>query len=145
MATHMIRPLHFNDIPWLVEQETRIFSHTLGVEHYQTLWQLSSLFGYVIDQKAALVCSKNEEHVQIENLFVLPDYRRLGLATSLLQQLLNELVTQNIRYVSLEVRVDLPHVIELYQSLGFQILKQISNYYPDQTDAYYMLYERSHG
>ena len=141
----MIRPLHVDDIPWLVEQETQIFSHTLGVDHYQTLWRLSSLFGYVIDQQAALVCSKNEEHVQIENLFVLPEYRRLGFARSLLQQLLNELVTQNIRYVSLEVRVDLPHVIQLYESLGFQIRKQISNYYPDQTNAYYMLYERRHG
>ena len=141
----MIRPLNVNDIAWLVEQETRIFSHTLGVEHYQTLWRLSSLFGYVIDQQAALVCSMNEEHVQIENLFVLPEHRRLGLATSLLQQLLDELVPRKIRYVSLEVRVDLPHVIQLYQSLGFQTLKQISNYYPDQTDAYYMLYERSHG
>jgi ribosomal protein S18 acetylase RimI-like enzyme len=141
----MIRALRFDDITWVVEQERQIFSHTLGVEHYQTIWQLSMLFGYIVDQQAALVCSINEEHVQIENLFVLPDYRRHGLATSLLQQLLDELVGRNIRYVSLEVRVDLPHVIQLYQSMGFKTLKQISNYYPDQTDAYYMLYERSHG
>ena len=141
----MIRTLQFDDIPWIVEQETIVFTHTLGVEHYQTLWNLSSLFGYVIDQQAVLVCSKNAEHAQIENLFVLPEYRRLGLATSLLKQVLGELETRNIRYVSLEVRVDLPHVIKLYQSMGFQTIKQISGYYPDKTDAYYMLYERSPG
>jgi len=145
VATYMIRALHLDDIPWLVEQETLIFSHTLGEEHYQTLWRLSSLFGFVIDQQAALVCSKNEEHVQIENLFVLLDYRRRGLATLLLKQLLSELVERKIQYVSLEVRVDLPHVIELYQALGFKMIKQLSGYYPDQTDAYYMVYERSHG
>lgn len=141
----MIRSLVVDDISWVVPQEQLIFGHTLGEDHYLTMMNLSSLFGYVVDHQAALLCSQNGEHAQIENLFVVSEVQRQGIATLLLKQLLQELPHRGIRYVSLEVRVDLTYVMELYQSMGFKTVKQISNYYPDQTDAYYMVYERNNG
>jgi ribosomal protein S18 acetylase RimI-like enzyme len=142
----MIRALLKEDIPWVVNQEQLIFGHSLGEGHYITLFELGDLFGYVKDDKVlkgALICSKNGEHVQIENLFVLESYRQGGIAKQLLSQLKHDAALLSIRYISLEVRVDLPVVISLYESMEFKTVKRISNYYPDHTDAYYMVYERS--
>ena len=142
----MIRSLQQQDIPWVVEQEQLIFGHSLGEPHYTTLFELGDLFGYVKDVevlKGALICSKNGEHVQIENLFVLETYRQRGIARELLTQCIQDASATSIRYISLEVRVDLPFVIAWYESMEFKTVKRISNYYPDQTDAYFMVYERS--
>lgn len=142
----MIRLLTPSDIPWIVRQEELIFGHSLGEQHYQTLHELGNLLGYLKEDgslQGALICSRNDEHVQIENLFVLEDYRRRGVATNLLSRLIQDMTTYHVRYISLEVRVDLLNVISLYQSMEFKTVKQISNYYPDHTDAVYMVYERS--
>lgn len=142
----MIRAIRNEDIHWVVTQEQLIFGHSLGAGHYTTLFELGDLFGYVMDDgvlQGTLICSKNAEHVQIENLFVLPMYRRHGIAKQLLTRLMRDASSLSIRYISLEVRVDLPVVISLYERMGFKTVKRISNYYPDHTDAEFMVYERS--
>jgi ribosomal protein S18 acetylase RimI-like enzyme len=146
MANLMIRSLQERDLSWVVEQETRLFGSSLGETHYQTLLQLGSLFGYVAqatDRQGALLCSHNGEHAQIENLFVLMNARRQGVATQLLQTLMADCETRNIRYISLEVREDHLVAIRLYESLEFQVIKRIPNYYSDHTDALFMVHERS--
>jgi ribosomal-protein-alanine N-acetyltransferase len=144
----MIRPLTPNDLPWVVQTETAIFSTTLGAVHYEALVQLGGLFGYVYDTHqpvAALICSFNEEHCQIENLFVLPQEQNKGIGKQLLQQLMKELAMRHLRYVSLDVRVDHNVAIHLYESMEFQSLQRIPQYYPDKSDAIRMVYERSLG
>lgn len=141
----MIRPLIVEDLSWIVSQETEIFGVSLGETHYQTLIRLGSLFGYVAEDNehtGVLLCSQNAEHVQIENLFVLPLARRQGVATSLLQQLMQECDTRLIQFISLEVNENNTVAIPLYESLGFVVTKQIPNYYPDGSTALFMVYER---
>lgn len=141
----MIRPLLAEDLPWVVAQEQEVFGVSLGLEHYQTLLRMESLFGYVAEdtqRTGALVCSQNTEHVQIENLFVLSSARRQGVATQLLQALMDACDSRLIRYISLEVREQNVGAMSLYESLGFKVTKQIPNYYPDGSTALLMVYER---
>lgn len=140
----MIRPLLNEDLPWIVANETEIFGLSLGEDHYQPLIRLGNLFGYVSEaseRTGALLCSKNGEHVQIENLFVLPDARRQGVARQLLQQLILECDTRSIQFISLEVHENNTAARELYESLEFDVTKRIPNYYPDGSTALFMLYE----
>jgi ribosomal-protein-alanine N-acetyltransferase len=146
MGDIMIRPLTDTDVSFVVEQETIIFGVSLGEEHYQTLFRLGSLFGYVVEERertGVLLCSQNEEHVQIENLFVVAHARRQGIARRLLQALMDACETRNIRYISLEVSESNAIAKQLYESLEFQATKRIPNYYPDHSDALLMVYERS--
>lgn len=141
----MIRPLLVDDLPWIVLQENIIFGTSLGEEHYQTLFRLGSLFGYVsegTERTGAVLCSQNGEHVQIENLFVLPIARRQGLATALLTQLIQECDTRSIQFISLEVSKTNAVAKQLYELLGFDGIKHIPNYYPDGSDAVFMVHER---
>ena len=142
----MIRPLNEADLLFVVEQETIIFGVSLGEAHYQTLFRLGHLFGFVFEdteRTGALLCSQNDEHVQIENLFVLAHARRQGIATRLLQALLDACVLRKIRYISLEVSESNVIAKQLYESMEFQATKRIPNYYSDHSDALFMVYERS--
>lgn len=140
----MIRKFLVEDLPWVVAQETELFGSSLGEVHYQTLIQLGSLFGYVsetTERTGALLCSQNGEHGQIENLFVLPHARRQGVATYLLQHVLQECNARAIQFISLEVNENNTVAKQLYESLEFDVVKRIPNYYPDGSTALFMLYE----
>jgi ribosomal protein S18 acetylase RimI-like enzyme len=145
MGNVMIRPFLVEDLSWVVAQEKAIFGATLGEVHYQALIRLGSLFGYVsetTERTGALLCSQNGEHVQIENLFVVPLARRQGVATLLLEQLIRDCETRSIQFISLEVSEHNVVAKQLYESLEFDVTKRIPNYYPDGSSALFMVYER---
>lgn len=58
-----------------------------------------------------------------------PDFRRRGVARSLLLQLLNEASCQRARLVLLEVRRSNRAAISLYRSHGFRTMRVRSGYY----------------
>lgn len=80
------------------------------------------IIGYVI-------CWHIQDEIQISNIAVHPDFRRMGVGESVLRQVLSQLKKEEAKYVSLEVRPSNMAAIKLYNKLGFDILGIRKDYY----------------
>ncbi len=83
-----------------------------------------------------------EDEGHILDLAVHPDFRRRGVATSLVRHVLEELRLKGSRFVYLEVRTSNNAAKELYERFGFRIVGMRKNYYvvPNE-DAVIMMLE----
>lgn len=80
--------------------------------------------------------------IDIHNLAIVPDCRRLGLARLLMQQVVATAVAQSATRVTLEVRQSNEPAKKLYLSLGFAMTGLRKGYYSDDgEDAYSMTLE----
>ena len=68
----------------------------------------------------------NYETVELLNVAVLPSYRSIGVATNLVNYLLQ---IDGVDRVMLEVRESNKEAIALYNKLGFKTVRVIKNYY----------------
>lgn len=75
------------------------------------------------------------------SIAVHPNFRRRGIATALLRELLNKLRNRRARFVRLEVRITNKAAIKLYKKLEFREVYVIPNYYPDGEACYVMVRE----
>jgi len=74
----------------------------------------------------------------IVSVAVIPEYRRLGVGTSLVVNAMKAVSNSEADECFLEVRVTNQNAINLYRKLGFNIARRASNYYFDGEDAYVM-------
>jgi ribosomal protein S18 acetylase RimI-like enzyme len=74
----------------------------------------------------------------VTSLAVHHDFRRLGLATSLMEQLHHHLQSHGVQSCGLHVRTSNQAACRLYQEDGYEIAKIIPLYYQDGEDAYFM-------
>jgi ribosomal-protein-alanine N-acetyltransferase len=72
------------------------------------------------------------------SLAVLPQYRGIGIAHSLLSKALENIVEYGAGECYLEVRVGNNVAIDLYKDLNFKVSRIIQGYYRDGEDAYVM-------
>ena len=78
----------------------------------------------------------------IVSVAVLKEYRRMGIGTMLMIKAMESMKNiYNCSEVYLEVRVSNTPAINLYQKLGFKIVRRIPRYYVDGEDAYLMARE----
>jgi ribosomal-protein-alanine N-acetyltransferase len=71
---------------------------------------------------------------ELENIAVLPEYRRRGLARRLLSALLKQARLQGAERIFLEVRESNLAAIRLYEAAGFQQLGRRREYYLNPTE-----------
>ena len=74
----------------------------------------------------------------IISVAVMPDFRRLGIGYSLVEQALSALTAHRADECYLEVRINNLPAIDLYKKMGFEITRTIPHYYFDGFDAYVM-------
>jgi ribosomal-protein-alanine N-acetyltransferase len=74
----------------------------------------------------------------IVSVAVIPEFRTMGVGSSLVQQALAAMVAHHTDECYLEVRVSNYPAINLYKKLGFQVTRTIPRYYFDASDAYVM-------
>lgn len=72
-------------------------------------------------------CVADEGHIL--NLAVHPDYRRTGVATILVENILGELRLKGCRFLYLEVRISNYAAERLYKSFGFKVAGTRKKYY----------------
>lgn len=72
------------------------------------------------------------------SLAVLGAYRRQGIGTRLLKVSIAAMIAAGANELFLEVRVSNQPAVQLYLASGYQILKEIRNYYRDYEAAYLM-------
>jgi [ribosomal protein S18]-alanine N-acetyltransferase len=82
------------------------------------------------DQVIGYVCANrilDEGHIL--NLAVHPDYRKLGIATALVEDMIGLLMHDDCRYLFLEVRASNEGAKRVYEKLNFKFLGIRKNYY----------------
>ncbi len=75
---------------------------------------------------------------QITNVAVHPEHRRQGLAKQLIQSFIDLARSEELSFLTLEVRVGNQAAINLYRSLGFYQVGLRRNYYEGKEDALLM-------
>ena len=72
------------------------------------------------------------------SIAVLPQARRMGLGKKLMELALLEMQKMEALECYLEVRCSNEAAIDLYQGMGFEIIKTLKKYYSDNESAYLM-------
>ncbi|MGB3493470.1 MAG: ribosomal protein S18-alanine N-acetyltransferase [Elainellaceae cyanobacterium] len=82
----------------------------------------------------------DEAHITL--LAIHPAYRRQGLATAILLELLHRARLRGLQWATLEVRISNQGAIALYQSLGFQSVGERRKYYQDTGESALILWRK---
>jgi ribosomal-protein-alanine N-acetyltransferase len=72
------------------------------------------------------------------SIAIKPEFRRRKIATEILKKSIDAMIQQGADEFFLEVRTSNEAAVRLYQSLGYEILKEIRHYYRDFEGAYLM-------
>lgn len=70
-----------------------------------------------------------EDEAHINNIAIHPDYRRRGIAESVLRRIFTEIREKGVKQITLEVRPSNQAALSLYRKLGFVFLGLRRNYY----------------
>ncbi|XP_046749593.1 N-alpha-acetyltransferase 20 isoform X1 [Diprion similis] len=107
-------------------------------EYFQVAESLSGeIMGYIMGKAEG---HSENWHGHVTALTVSPDYRRLGLAATLMEFLEGVSEKKQAYFVDLFVRVSNKVAIKMYQELGYIVYRTVLEYYsgdPDE-DAYDM-------
>ena len=120
----------FPEDPWSREAVASEFSG-LNPERYYAAEEDGIMIGY-----AGIWLIPPEGY--ITNVAVHPDYRRRGIATAMLNKMIDECLSEKVLDITLEVRVSNAPGISLYKSLGFTEAGVRRKYYSDGEDAMIM-------
>jgi ribosomal-protein-alanine N-acetyltransferase len=131
-----IRPLTYGDLPDVIAIERRAFPApwSLAMFVLELSKPASICTGAISNGELAgyLICSRYHTVWHLMNLAVDLDYRRLGIASRLIEHLLEE-AGEEERY-TLEVRVSNGEAIRMYESFGFRGAGIRRRYYHDNNE-----------
>ena len=139
-----IRKMDLSDIPYVYEEELKIFGKSLGEKTLYNEVLYNDMSRYYI----ALVDGKRAGYVgswltipnaEILNLFVSEEYRGLGIGKLLMYNVFEVCKEEKIEMLTLEVRVTNTYAFNMYKDLGFEISHVRKNYYGNNEDAYLMM------
>lgn len=85
--------------------------------------------------------SQSLDTADIEGIVVHPNYRKKGVAKSLIERAINQLIDLGVQRILLEVREGNLPAISLYQSQGFSAISKRNKYYHDGENALVMMKE----
>ncbi|MBR3293065.1 MAG: ribosomal protein S18-alanine N-acetyltransferase [Oscillospiraceae bacterium] len=74
------------------------------------------------------------DEAYIGNVAVAPEHRRRGVASALLESLLQRVKAMGLAFVTLEVRATNMPAIALYEQFGFSVVGRRKNYYSAPTE-----------
>jgi [ribosomal protein S18]-alanine N-acetyltransferase len=135
-ADVQIRRLGYTDLPDVIAIERRAFPApwSLAMFVLELSKPTSISIGALVDGELAgyLICSRYHTVWHLMNVAVDLDKRRLGIASRMLEHLL-EIVGENERY-TLEVRVSNVEAIAMYESFGFRSAGMRRRYYHDNDE-----------
>jgi ribosomal-protein-alanine N-acetyltransferase len=134
-APPAIRRLAYSDLPAVIAIERRSFPAPWSLAMF--VLELSKPSGVclaaTIDDELLgyLVCSRYDQVWHLMNVAVSPDRRRMGVAGSMIRQLLEETGRAGELPITLEVRVSNREAIAMYEGLGFRSAGVRPRYYQD--------------
>ena len=126
MNNYRIRRMQEKDAAAMAQIEAQIFSHPWTEENFRESFLLADTLYYVAEDVTTQTligycgCYQSFDEGNISNVAVSPAWRRRGVASALLTELLEAGRLSGIRTFSLEVRVSNDAAIALYTGYGFQ-------------------------
>ena len=78
---------------------------------------------------------------QITNIAVHPDFRKKGIASALMDKMIENCIDTDVYSITLEVRVSNNAAISMYEKYGFERVGLRPKYYSDKEDALLMTKE----
>lgn len=139
----IVRPMKLSDLPSVLDIE--VVSFLAPWNESQFLYELKenpfcSLF--VAEEKGIIIGFIDFwitfDSGCINQIAVLPGYRKQGIASILMKDALNRLAGQGVKSVTLEVRTKNTSAIRLYEKFGFSTKLIKKAYYDNGDDALYM-------
>lgn len=138
MKNLMIREMTPADLSEVVEIEQQLFTQPWSRQGFLSSLQQQDTLYLVAQQdgKVAGYCGllQSFDEADITNVAVHPEYRRLGIACQMLEQLMEQGGTRGIQRYTLEVRVSNTAAVKLYQKLGFASVGIRKNFYAFPTE-----------
>jgi ribosomal-protein-alanine N-acetyltransferase len=133
--TPEIRRLTYSDLPQVIAVERRAFPTPWSLAMF--VLELSKPSGTCLaalrggELVGYLICSRYDTVWHVMNVAVDPDQRRRGIATALLDALLERVDDGVTTQITLEVRPTNRPAIELYERFGFRSAGTRPRYYQD--------------
>lgn len=110
-------------------------------------WSLSAVEEFLsYDYNAAIVILCNDEfagyitysvicgEIQIANVAVLPQFRKMGAAFQLIKKIITVAKENNCQVITLEVRASNMPAISLYKKSGFEVVGERKDFYKNPKD-----------
>ncbi|MFI5027941.1 MAG: ribosomal protein S18-alanine N-acetyltransferase [Solirubrobacterales bacterium] len=130
-----VRRLAYSDLPAVIAIERRSFPAPWSLAMF--VLELSKPSGVCLaatngeELLGYLVCSRYDQVWHLMNVAVSPDMRRMGVASRLIGQLIEETGRVGALPITLEVRVSNGEAIAMYEGLGFRSAGIRPRYYQD--------------
>ncbi len=140
----LIRKMDLSDIPFVYEEEIKIFGKSLGemTLYNEILYnKMSRYFIALVDNKRAAYIGSwlTIPNAEILNLFVVEKFRGIGLGKKLVNEVTNICRKENINMLTLEVRKSNSYAIKMYENAGFEVGTIRKKYYDNNEDALLMV------
>lgn len=136
------------DIPKIIEIEQsvsgdKIYSPMLTEEEWQEAFKKVKTF--LIKNKDNIVGEvsyeiKDPEHSYVDGLVIKPEFQGKGIARKAMEKIMEEL--KDYKKIDLVTHPENKRAIQLYESLGFKIEKQIENYFGDGEPRVVMVFNK---
>ena len=133
-----IRIMTENDVDEVAELDKKCFAIPWSRRSFadETKNSLATYFVAVDNGKIAGYCGywSIADEGDITNIAVLPQYRRMGVASELLNALIKSTIEKNIIKLNLEVRKSNAPAKALYEKFGFFVIGERKRYYSDNNE-----------
>lgn len=144
IADIVIRKMTKDDVDDVVRIEAASFSKPWsGTLFFNEVYNMKSLplVARIDNRIVGYICaSRIIDEGHILNLAVHPDFRSLGIASALVDDIITHLKVDDCRVIFLEVRNSNKAARDMYESLGFAVMGIRKNYYSSpQEDAVLMV------
>lgn len=140
-AAAMVRHAAPADLDALVALERHFPGDRLSRQSLRRLLRGASARAWVYEEagqvtaNAVLLYRANSAQARLYSLVVHPDHQGRGIARALLETVEHAAAARGCNRLSLEVRTDNAPALRLYQKAGFQLIRQITDYYEDHAPA----------
>ncbi len=140
----IIRKMDLSDVPFVYEEEIKIFGKSLGemTLYNEILYnKMSRYFIALVDNKRVAYTGSwlTAPNAEILNLFVLEEYRGHGIGKKLVDEVIKVCNKEDIEMLTLEVRVSNSYAIRMYENIGFKVGTIRKKYYENKEDALLMV------
>ncbi|MDD3171091.1 MAG: ribosomal protein S18-alanine N-acetyltransferase [Bacilli bacterium] len=141
---YQIREMTINDIPDIVDGETRIFGETLGFDMFYSELSLNPFAFYFvleIDEgiRGYIGLWIDKEHAEVVNFYIDKEFQNQGFGKMVLEFAIKLCEMSKVPMISLEVREHNDVAIKLYEKYGFKFSHKREKYYKDLEDALVMI------
>lgn len=139
-----LRKVKLSDLDNIIKYENIYFDSSLGYDYLK--YQIGNLDSYYIlleddnNNLIGYIGSTLEEMAEIQNFFVVKNYRGKGYSKLLLQSVIDESIKRNVKSIYLEVNKENLVAISLYLKYGFKVSRIREGYYNGK-DAIVMIKE----